>query len=810
MRSIIQDLRFALRMLGKNPGFTVVAVLTLALGIGANSAIFSVVDAVLLRPLPYRDPHRLIYLSQVNLQTQTNGIFLSFPKYTQIAEQNRTMESVAAYFASTLNYVTKREPEALNGARATGNFFQVLGIAPVLGRTFLPEEELPGAADVAILSDGFWHNHFAGDEHVLGRSIVLDGKTATIIGVLPASFSFPLQFPEPDVWLPRVTDAPFLRPEQVRTGAGYLVVLGRLRDGETLARAQAEFDAINARYREQFGGYADANKYGISAVLLETNIAGGMRTGLMVLLAAVGFVLLIACVNVANLLLARATARERELAIRKALGASGLRLVRQLLSESALLSFGGGALGVCLAAAAIPLLRAFSPGSVPRLADTRVDGAVLAFSLFLCVLTGIVFGLMPALQAARGELHETLKEGTRGSTEGGRGKFRSALIVAEMAIALVLMTGAGLLIESFAHLMRVNPGFTAQNLMTFQFNLPPDHYGQGPQMTEFYRELIGRVKIIPEVQAAGVTSYLPLTGAIRFVYFCPEGRACEGIGKDPLIAIRQVSPEYFDTVRTPLLHGRVFSEKDTATGQPVVIVNQTVASRYWPGQDPIGKHLANSRDMLQREVVGVVGDVKFNALNVANSEEMYVPLSQLPWQATALIVRSQAAPQPLVAAVRAKIAEIDPNLPVTGISSMEDVLSASVAQPRIIMEFAGVFAGFALLLSAIGIYGVMAYTVSARKQEMGIRMSMGAESRDILKLVVGQGMRLTLLGAAIGVVASLALTRLLASLLFGIRTADPWVFTGATLVLVISALLACYLPALRATRVDPIIVLRYE
>ncbi len=810
MRSIVQDLRFAMRMLGKNPGFTVVAVLTLALGIGANSAIFSVVDAVLLRPLPYRDPHRLIYLSQVNLQTQTNGIFLSFPKYTQIAEQSRTMESVAAYFAATLNYVTKREPEALNGARATGNFFHVLGIAPVLGRTFLPEEELPGAADVAILSDGFWHSHFAGDEHVLGRSIVLDGKTATIIGVLPASFSFPLQFPEPDVWLPRVTDAPFLRPEQVRTGAGYLVVLGRLRDGETLARAQAEFDGINARYREQFGGYADANKYGISAVLLETNIAGGMRTGLMVLLAAVGFVLLIACVNVANLLLARATARERELAIRKALGASGSRLVRQLLSESVLLSFGGGALGVCLAAAAIPLLRAFSPGSVPRLADTRIDGAVLAFSLILCVLTGIVFGLMPALQAARGELHEMLKEGTRGSTEGGRGKFRSALIVAEMAIALVLMTGAGLLIESFAHLMRVNPGFAAQNLMTFQFNLPPDHYGQGPQMTEFYRELIERVKTLPEVQAAGVTSYLPLTGAIRFVYFCPEGRVCEGIGKDPLIAIRQVSPEYFDTVRTPLLHGRVFSDKDTAAGQPVVIVNQTVASRYWPGQNPIGKHLANSRDMLQREVVGVVGDVKFNALNVANSEEMYVPLAQIPWQATALIVRSQSSTQPLVAAVRAKIAEIDPNLPVTGISSMEDVLSASVAQPRIIMEFAGVFAGFALLLSAIGIYGVMAYSVSARKQEMGIRMSMGAESRDILKLVVGQGMRLTLLGAVIGVAASLALTRLLASLLFGIRTADPLVFTGATLVLVISALLACYLPARRATRVDPIIVLRYE
>ena len=379
-----------------------------------------------------------------------------------------------------------------------------------------------------------------------------------------------------------------------------------------------------------------------------------------------------------------------------------------------------------------------------------------------------------------------------------------------MSIAIVLMTGAGLLIESFTHLMQVNPGFAPQNLMTFPLNLPPDRYAQAPQQAEFYRQLIERVKAMPGTESVGLTSYLPLAGPIRFIYFCPEGRACEGIGKDPLIAIRQVSSEYFDTVRTPLLHGRVFSDSDNATGQPVAIVNQTVATRYWPGQNPIGKHIANSRDMLQREVVGVVADVKFNALNLANSEEMYLPLAQNSYPATALIVRSHENAQPLVASVRAKIAELDPSLPVTGISSMEDVLRASVAQPRIIMELAGVFAGFALLLSAIGIYGVMAYSVSARKQEMGIRMSMGAESRDILKLVVGQGMRLTLLGAGIGVAISFALTRLLTSLLFGIRAADPLVFGAATLVLLFAALAACYFPARRATRVDPIIVLRYE
>ena len=697
MRSTLQDLKFALRMLGKNPGFTVIAILTLALGIGANSAIFSVVNAVLLRPLPYRDPLRLLYLSQSDTRTQTNGIFMSYPKYTQLAEQSRTMESAGAYFGLTMNYVTSREPEALNGARATGNFFEVLGVRPALGRAFLAEEQQPGAADVAILSDGFWHSHFAGDEHAVGRTIVLDGKPAMIIGVLPASFRFPLQFPEPDVWLPRVTDTPFLKPEQVRTGAGYLVVIGRLRGGETLKRAQAELDTINTSYRQQFGSFADANKYQISAVPLEAGVVGGLRTGLLVLLAAVAFVLLIACVNVANLLLARATARDREMAIRKALGASGLRLVRQLLSESVLLSFGGGALGLCLAAAAIPLLRAMSPGSLPRLAETRLDAAVLAFSVLRCVLTGIIFGLMPALQAARGELQGSLKEGTRGSTEGGRGKFRRTLIVAEMAIALVLMTGAGLLIESFAHLMRVDPGFKPQNLMTFPLNLPPDRYGTPAQQAEFYRLLIERVKAMPETEVAGVTSYLPLTGAIRFVYFCAEGRVCEGLGKDPIIAIRQVTSDYFDTVHTRLLQGRVFSAKDNATGPPVAIVNQTVASRYWPDQNPIGKHIANSRDMIQREVVGVVADVKFNALNVANSEEMYLPMAQIPWPATALMVRSEANPQLLVSSVRARIAELDPNLPVTGILSMEEVINTSVAQPRIIMEFAGVFAGFALL-----------------------------------------------------------------------------------------------------------------
>jgi putative ABC transport system permease protein len=721
------------------------------------------------------------------------------------------LASVAAFYPYTPSLVSEHEPELVNAARVSADFFRVLGIAPSRGRSFLAEEEALGGSDAAIVSDGFWHSHFAADPSLLGKTLTLDGKGVTVVGILPASFHFPLQFPEPDVWLPRVFESSFLTAQQIQSGAGYLNVIARLQPGETLSRAQAELSAIDGRYREQFGGFVDATKYSLAATSLEESLVGPLRASLMVLLAAVGFVLLIACANVANLLLARATSRDREIGIRKALGASRARLLRQLLSESLLLAIGGGALGILLAGTLMPALRRLSPGTVPRLAEARIDASVLLFSLLLCVLTGVLFGLMPALQAAGKELQETLKEGSRGSSQGGhRARFRALLVVAEIGMALVLMTCAGLLIESFARLMRVNPGLSAKNVMTFPLTLPPVRYAQAQQQEVFYRELLERVRAIPGVQAAGATSYLPLSPGARYIFFCPEGRACLGVGKDPVIATRQVSPGYFDTVRTPLLRGRVFTEKDIAGGLPVVVVNQTTATRYWPGQDPIGKHLANSRDKVQREIVGVVADVKFGGLNAANSEEMYLPMAQAPWPTMTLLVRSSANPEPLVTAVRAKIADSDPDLPVAGILSMDEVVSTSVAQPRIIMQFVGVFAGFALLLAAIGIYGVMAYSVTARKQEMGIRVALGARPADILRLVVGQGMRMTLIGVALGVVFSLGLTRLLASLLFGVQATDPLVFGAAALVLAAAAFVACYIPARRATRVDPIVVLRYE
>jgi putative ABC transport system permease protein len=811
MMTIFQDLKFALRMLRKNPGFTIVAVLTLALGIGANSAIFSVVNTVLLQPLPYQAPGQLLYLAGLVRQTGAVGANLSFTKFSQIKEQSHTLESATAFYAATMSLVTEREPEAVNAGRASGDFFKVLGISSIRGRGFLPEEDAPGGPGVAIISDGFWQSHFAGEATALGRSMTLDGRPVTIVGILPPSFRFPLQFPEPDVWMPRVFDPTFLRPEQVRSGAGYLGVIARLRSGETVASAKAELDTIDARYRSQFTGFVDAEKFGVSTAPLAESLVGPLRPGLAVLLAAVGFLLLIACANVANLLLARATSREREMAVRKALGASAGRLMRQLLSESLLLSLLGGVLGVALAGGILPTLRAFSPGSVPRLAETRLDTRVLLFSVLLSFVTGILFGIVPALQARAGNLHETLKTGTRGSLQGGhRGKLRALLVVAEMAVALVLMTGAGLLMHSFSRLMTVNPGFSSDHRMTFLLNLPPNRYAQPEIQTQFYRQLIERVKALPGVDSAGVTSYLPLSGAIRFVYFCPEDTVCQGIGKDPLTALRQVSVGYFDTVRTPLLQGRIFNERDVATSPPVAIVNQTVADRYWPGKNPIGRHIANSRDMVQREVVGVVSDVKFNALNITSSEELYLPLEQVPWPATTLIVHSAGDPQALVSGVRTKIAEIDPHLPVTSIASLESIVASSVAQPRVLSQFVGVFAGFALLLAAIGIYGVMAYSVAARTQEMGIRMSMGAEPRDIFKLVVGQGMRLALFGVAIGLAASLGLTRLISTLLFGVSATDPLAFSLAAVALVTTALVACYLPARRATRVDPMVVLRFE
>jgi putative ABC transport system permease protein len=811
MHAFMQDLKFALRILRKNPGFTVVAGLTLALGIGANTVIFSLVHAVLLQPIPYAGAERLVSVQDYETRSGTHGVPLSLPKFQLLTEQSKTLESSAVYYLRDVGLVTPREPEVVSAARVSCDFFKVLGVAPSRGRTFLAQEDRPGAAEVAVVTDGFWHSHFAANEEIVGKTLVLDGVNATIIGVLPAQFRFPFTSPEPQIWLTQVSQHPLLKPVQVNAGAGYLSGIARMHDGVSVAQVKAEMATINARYAGQFASHADAANHDIEIESLQESLVGELRRSLLVLLAAVGLVLLIACANVANLLLARGTAREKELALRRALGASSGRLVAQLLIESGVLSFVGGALGVLLAMALMPVLRAMKAVDLPRLAEVRLDAPVLLFSLLLCVLTAVLFGLAPALQAAGKHLQDALKEGLRGSSAGGRrGKLRAVLVAAEIAVALVLMTGAGLLMESFAQLLRVNLGFSPQGLMTFPIALPASRYAQPAQQAEFFRQALQRVKSVPSVESAGFVSFLPLSGGRRLSYFCMEGQICQGVGKDALLVFWQVSPGYLETMRTPLLEGRLFDEHDSATGAPVVIVNEAVARHYWPKQGALGKHLSGSRDTLQREVVGVVADAKMDSPNNPAGEQLYVPADQQPYAGMTLVVRSEAQPQALIEAVRGKIAEVDPTIPIAGVRSMEEVLGAAVSRPRLIAAITGVFAGFALLLAAIGIYGVMAYSVSTRKQEMGIRLALGAEPADILKLVVGHGMRVTLIGVGAGIVFSLVLTRLLATLLFGVGARDPFVFGAASLVLTGVALLACYLPARRATRVDPITVLRYE
>src|ERR1700691_2001416 len=662
IETLLQDLRFGARMLRKNLGFTVVAVLTLALSIGANTAIFSVIDAVLLRPLPYKNSDQLVSIAANNVQRGINGLPVSFTKMTRVREQTRTLQSVGAYYPLNASLTTHGAPEQISAARATAGFFDVLGVIPAEGRGFLPEEDGEGGADVAIISDGFWHSHFGAAPDLIGRAIPLDGKSVTVVGVLPASFHFPFAQPEPDVWLPRVFDPIALTPVMIRTGASYLVVFARLQPGEALAQSQAELDAISETYAKDFPGYVDASNYSLEVVSLKESLVGPLRVTLLLLLSAVGFVLLIGCTNIASMLLARSTTRQKEIAIRQALGASSSRLMRQLLTESVLLSAFGGILGVVLAAGGRRFLRLLPPGTIPRIEEVSLNGGVLIFSVVLCVVTGIAFGLMPSLLASHRDVNETLKESGRGSNEGRKSRRSGgALVVVEVAIAVVLVTGAGLLMKSFGNLMHVDPGFSPANVTTFLMTLPKSHYPQPAQQAEFYRRLVESVPTLPGVQSAGVSSFLPLAGAIRYVYFCPEGMVCQGIGKDPVIAVRQITPDYLQTMRIPLLRGRVFNQQDIAGVKPVVIINRTVAQKYFPAQDPIGRHLANSRDKIQMEIVGVVGDVKFTGLNTPYIPEMYMPQAQNPAATMTLVVCSTSNPQPLIAAVRQKTAEIDPD-----------------------------------------------------------------------------------------------------------------------------------------------------
>ena len=563
---------------------------------------------------------------------------------------------------------------------------------------------------MALISDGLWQRRFGGDPGLVGRTIRLDGRNVAVVGVLPQTFRFPLESPEPQVWLPRVFEPEFLTEAQVRSGASYLSVVGRLREGETISHAQADLDLVDARYARRYGSFVDATRFRLQAESLSESLAGASRRPLMALLAAVGFVLLIVCANVASLQLARASSRAREMAVRKALGATRSRLVGQLLVESLGLSLVGGALGVLLTLWAAPLVARAAASALPRLEEARVDGLVLLFAFVVCCATGLVFGIVPSLYASRGDLRSGLGQGARGSSDGAARKRLRVLFVAETAVALVLVAGAGLLVRSLARLLQVDPGFQAQGVISVPVALPAGRYADPARQADFFGRLLERVRGLPGVGAAGATSYLPLAGAYRFVFFCPEGRACQGIGKDPVIAQSQVSPGYFQAMRTRVVRGRSFDATDTADGPPVVIVNESTARRYWPGADPIGKHLANSRDKVLRQVVGVVADVSLSGLGAPKADEMYLPMAQSPWPTMTVLLRSDSDPRPLAAAVRREIAGLDPDVAISGIREMEDVVSESVAQPKLVAWVVAVFAALALLLASIGIYGVMTYT----------------------------------------------------------------------------------------------------
>lgn len=810
--SIGQDLRYGVRTLRRTPAFTALALLALALGISANSIMFSVVNAVLLRPLPYRDADRLALIwTRFEPELPENGT--SGPELMDFRERGSSFESIAALEWQTFGLTGSGEPEQLQGAVVSPNLFNLLGVAPLAGRTFLPDENPAGEGRAVMLSHGLWQRRFGGAPNLVGQSILLDGLMHTVVGILPAEFSL----------LPPTRNSPNNIEIWVRPAVEYrrrersnhsLYVMARLKPGVTMAQAQADMNGVAAQLSREFYTFGNRSlNFGITVESYRERMSGHLRRLLLVLLGAVGFVLLIACVNVANLLLARAVTREREIAVRAALGASRWRIIRQLLTESALLAFLSGLFGLLLTSFGLKALVALSPESVPRLKEATVDAAVLGFTLAVMALTGLIFGLVPAFQAAKFSVNESLKEGGHAAGSGLRGRrVRGALVVAEVALALMLMTGAGLLIRSFARLQQVDRGFNPNQLLTLRMQLPAAKYPNGRSIAAFYQQLEERVRTLPGIESAGLVSGLPLGGyydnstvAVENL----EGRGIKTLQGD----VRSASPAYFKTLRIPLLRGRVFNEFDSADGAGVAIIDDVFARRFFQNTDPIGKRV----NLMSRfhagkpwaTIVGVVGHVK-DTIDARETGQIYSPLPQQPSATMFLAVRAIGEPTALTNAARNAVWALDAEQPIAGISTMAQRVDTSVAQPRLNTLLLGLFAAVALALAAIGIYGVMNYSVTQRTHEIGVRLALGARRSDIIRLIARQGLSLVAAGVLLGLAGAFALTRLMASLLFEVNAADPLTFAGVAALLVTVALLACYVPARRATKVDPLTAMRYE
>lgn len=804
METIIKDIRFGFRSIIKRPAFSLVAIVTLALGIGANSAIFSVVNGVLWRPLPYAKPQQLV-MAWTNHQARGGPAqeWFSPPDVDEWRAQNQVFSHFSAYNDWVPTLTGRDEPESLVGAAVSYDMFSLLGVAPVRGRAFVAEEDQPNAPNLVMVSNDLWRTRFNSDPNIIGKSILLNQDNYQVIGVMPAGFRFPV-IPDAQVWR---TLRPGLNPSCQR-GCIVLRAIARLKEGVTFEQAFADVNTIASRLANQ---YPDTNsKVGATLVPFHEQLVGNIKRPLLLLLGAVGFVLLIACANVANLMLARAATREREMALRSALGASRGRVIRQLLTESALLSGAGGALGLALASWLPRLLVSLSPPGTPGIDQIGIDLYVLGFTILVAAFTGVVFGLAPALQMSKIDLNRSLKDTGKGTPGGMRGgRLRNALVIAEMALALLLLIGSGLLMKSFVLLQHVDPGFNPEHVVTLRTILNRTPYPNTPQVVNFYAQLLDRVKALPGVESAATISTLPLSGNNTDIDFLIEGRPAPPPNQEPVAWFSVISPDYFQTMQLRLIKGRPFSESDNEKAPLVAVISETTAKRYWPNEDPLGKRIGRGPDKW-REIVGIVRDVKHFGLAADAPATMYLPMRQAPARGMNLVARTSGDPLSIAPALRQQVWAGDRNLAIANLGTMKDLIAASITQQRFILTLLACFAGLALLLAAVGIYGVMSYAVTQRTHEIGIRMALGARVGDVLRLVFRQGLVLTLIGIAIGMALAFALTRLMSSLLFGVTPTDAVTFAAVAGGLVLVALVACLVPARRATKVDPLIALRYE
>jgi len=804
MQSFLQDLRFGARMLRKNPGFAIAAIFTLALGIGGNTAIFTVTSSVLLKALPYQAPQQLISLDAQSKDGQSHCCTLN--RFDLVRDRSQSFSGVVAAASDNFNLTGRGEPVQVPSARVSANFFDLLGVKPQLGRFFVPDEGQPAGKPVIVISDSLWHTRFGGDPSVLNQAIALDGAPYNIIGVLPAGIQFPFLAPA-DVWSPRYFEHSLFTPQRLRMGVGYLSIIGRLRPGVSRDRAVAEMNLLHQQYHQENPAAPDADA-GLSMIVtdLQDSVVANIRGMLLMLSGAVGVVLLIACANVASLLLSRALSRRKEFAVRAALGAQRSALIRQLLTESVLLAFLGGLLGLGLSWAATRYFATLGNNNLPQGMPITMDARVLLFMLAISILTGILFGIFPALQLSRTNVNQTLRDEGRGSTGGHRRmQLRGLLVVGQVALSLMLLIGAGLLVRSFSRLLRVEPGFDPQNVLTMNVSLPTVKYADAQKQIAFFDDLSRRVSALPGVRSAAISAALPLIPK-RITPVLPEGQPEVSLAERPFIIIEAISPAWFRTMRVPLQAGREFADADNAQAPKVVIVNQVLARRYWPNENPVGKHILVGRQNAS-EIVGVAVDVKNRGLALDAAPQLYLPFPQLPWGNMNLLVRTAANPNAMASAVRAQVAAVDSDQPVTNIQTVDEIVDGSRAQPRFILLLLGVFSAVALVLAIIGIYGVLAYSVAQRRQEMGIRLALGADKSDILRMVVSYGLTLTMTGVVIGLVAALALswimTSMLSGLLYKISVRDLTTFVLAPVAFLAISLLASYLPARRATQVDP-------